>query len=86
MRRTDTGPFPPENPSARWIRLDALPLPIRKNDCLPMLRRRGYETLEHLLIRLDHAIANAMNEDTYPDEINLLIKYNSHSMRPVVYT
>lgn len=51
-----------------------------------MLRRRGYETLEHLLIRLDHAIANAMNEDTYPDEINLLIKYNSHSMRPVVYT
>jgi hypothetical protein len=45
-----------------------------EHDCLAMLRRRDNETLGHLLIRLDLAIARAMNEDIYTDEINTPIK------------
>jgi len=45
-----------------------------EHDCLAMLRRRDNESLGHLLIRLDRAIAKAMNEDIYTDEINTPIK------------
>jgi hypothetical protein len=41
-----------------------------EDGCLAMLRRRKNETLSSLLIRLDQAIAKAMNEDIYTDEIN----------------
>ena len=37
---------------------------------LAMLVRRKGETLTHLLIRLDLAIAKAYNEDIFTDEIN----------------
>jgi hypothetical protein len=39
-----------------------------------MLRRRKNETLKQLLVRLDHAVAKAINEDIYTDEINATIK------------
>ncbi len=45
-----------------------------EHDCLAMLRRRQNESLGQLLIRLDQAIAKAMNEDIYTDEINTPIK------------
>jgi hypothetical protein len=45
-----------------------------EDGCLAMLRRRKNETLTGLLIRLDQAIAKAMNEDIYTDEINTTIK------------
>ncbi len=41
-----------------------------EDGCLAMLRRRKNETLNSFLIRLDQAIAKAMNEDIYTDEIN----------------
>ena len=45
-----------------------------EDGCLAMLRRRKNETLSSLLIRLDQAIAKAMNDDIYTDEINPPIK------------
>ena len=47
---------------------------ITEDGCLAMLRRRKNETLTSLLIRLDQAIAKAMNDDVYTDEINTPIK------------
>ena len=38
--------------------------------CLAMLRRRDGETLAQLLIRLDLAIAKALTDDIFTDEIN----------------
>jgi hypothetical protein len=35
-----------------------------------MLRRHGGETLDQLMIRLDHAIAKVVLEGTFTDEIN----------------
>jgi hypothetical protein len=40
------------------------------HNCLAMLRRRDGETLGQLLTRLDQAIAKALDEDIYTDEIN----------------
>lgn len=40
------------------------------HNCLAMLRRREGETLAQLLTRLDQAIAKALDEDTFTDEIN----------------
>lgn len=40
------------------------------HNCLAMLRRRKGETLAQLLTRLDQAIAKALDEDIYTDEIN----------------
>jgi len=40
------------------------------HNCLAMLRRREGETLAQLLTRLDQAIAKALDEDIYTDEIN----------------
>jgi hypothetical protein len=40
----------------------------------PLLRRRDNESLGHLLIRLNRAIAKAMSENIYTDEINTPIK------------
>jgi len=40
------------------------------HNCLAMLRRRDGETLAQLLTRLDQAIAKALDEDIYTDEIN----------------
>ena len=37
---------------------------------LAMLVRRDGETLAQLLTRLDHAVAKALEEDIYTDEIN----------------
>jgi hypothetical protein len=45
-----------------------------EHDCLAMLRRRKNESLGQLLVRLDHAVAKAINEDIYTDEINAPIK------------
>lgn len=45
-----------------------------EHDCLAMLRQRKNETLSQLLIRLDRAIAKAINDDIYTDEINTPIK------------
>jgi hypothetical protein len=45
-----------------------------EDGCLAMLRRRKNETLTNLLIRLDQAVAKAINEDIYTDEINTPIK------------
>jgi len=45
-----------------------------EDGCLAMLRSRKNETLSSLLIRLDQAIAKAMNDDIYTDEINPPIK------------
>ena len=39
-------------------------------NCLAMLRRREGETLVQLLTRLDLAIAKAMLDDVFTDEIN----------------
>jgi len=39
------------------------------HNCRAMLRRQG-ETLAELLTRLDQAIAPALNEDVYTEEIN----------------
>ena len=36
-----------------------------------MLRRRGGETLDQLMTRLDHAIAKVVLEGTFTDEINV---------------
>jgi hypothetical protein len=57
-----------------------------EHDCLAMLRRREHETLGQLLVRLDRAIDEAVNQDIYTDEINTPIKLHPHSMRPVVST
>jgi hypothetical protein len=40
------------------------------HNCLAMLKRRPNETLYQLLTRLDAAIAGALNEKLYIDEIN----------------
>lgn len=45
-----------------------------EDGCLAMLRLRQNETLSSLLVRLDQAIAKAMNENIYTDEINTPIK------------
>jgi hypothetical protein len=45
-----------------------------EDGCVAMLRRRKNETLTSLLVRLDQAIAKAMNEDISTDEINTPIK------------
>lgn len=45
-----------------------------EDGCLAMLRLRQNETLSSLLVRLDRAIAKAMNEDIHTDEINAPIK------------
>lgn len=39
-----------------------------------MLRLRRNETVSSLLVRLDQAVAKAMNENIYTDEINTPIK------------
>lgn len=57
-----------------------------EDGCLAMLRRRQDESLGHLLIRLDRAIAKAMNEGVYTDEMNTPIKEASPSLRPVMST
>ena len=41
-----------------------------EHNTLAMLKRRKGETLAQLLIRLDQAIAKALNEDIFTDEIN----------------
>lgn len=40
------------------------------HNCLAMLRRHDGETLAQLLTRLDQAIAKALDQDIYTDEIN----------------
>jgi len=42
------------------------------HDCLAMLVRRDGETLAQLLTRLDFAIACAMADDVFTDEVNTL--------------
>lgn len=41
-----------------------------ENNALAMLVRRDGETLAQLLTRLDQAVAKALDEDIYTDEIN----------------
>lgn len=41
-----------------------------EGNCLAMLVRRDGETLAQLLTRLDQAIARALDDDIYTDEIN----------------
>jgi hypothetical protein len=41
-----------------------------ENNALAMLVRRDRETLAQLLSRLDQAVAKALDEDIYTDEIN----------------
>ena len=41
-----------------------------EHNTLAMLKRRKGETLAQLLTRLDQAIAKALNEDIFTDEIN----------------
>jgi hypothetical protein len=45
-----------------------------EDGCLAMLRLRRNETVSSLLVRLDQAVAKAMNENIYTDEINTPIK------------
>jgi hypothetical protein len=40
------------------------------HNTLAMLQRRPGETLQQLLLRLDQAIAKALNDDEFIDEIN----------------
>ena len=41
-----------------------------EHNALAMLVRRDGETLAQLLSRLDEAVAKALDQDIYPDEIN----------------
>ena len=41
-----------------------------ESNALAMLERRDRETLAQLLARLDQAVATALDEDIYTDEIN----------------
>jgi hypothetical protein len=45
-----------------------------EDGCLAMLRQQRNESFGSLLVRLDQAIAKAMNEDIYTDEINTPLK------------
>ena len=56
--------------SANSIRSAVLPPQTDGHNSLAMLKRRRGETLLQLLTRLDPAIAKAVNEDIFTDEIN----------------
>ena len=45
-----------------------------EHNCLAMLRQRPDETLGQPLIRLNRAIAKALNDDIYTDETNTPVK------------